>query len=449
MEYRNIRLNPLLRFLYYLLRLISGAAIAGYYRQRLVLGKHNFQFDGPAIIISNHPSTLTDPLNVGVEIRQEMFFLANYGLFKNPVSNWVLTRLFCIPIKRKEDVPEGAERNNDVYFEKSYRHLEQNGLLFIAPEGYSWMNRFVRPLKTGTARIAFGTEARNNWEKDLKIIPVGLSYSQPNFFRSDLVVQAGDPVYLHAWRATWEQDPEAATLELTNYLENILKNLSIHSRDEAGEQLLGKLETLLQHESPLFQADKFERSQQLARNWLDHKPLETEVNGYFDTLTQYQVTDGGVVAFIAPTASKQLAMDGLRLALGFPFFLAGLLFWFLPCFLPWLLARKLRLYIGYDSNVKILAGLITFPTALGLACYGIFVNTGSVFLSALTLLVCYYLGLFTERYWEVLQRFQARQKAGKLAVKDARIFNDLVQQRAEITKILSAKPMRFAPDLNN
>ncbi|MCC6279312.1 MAG: 1-acyl-sn-glycerol-3-phosphate acyltransferase, partial [Saprospiraceae bacterium] len=89
MAYRNIRLHPLLRLIYFLLRLYAWVAMHVFYRRRTVLGMENLRFDGPAIVISNHPSTLMDVLNVGIHIRQEMFFLANYGLFKNPVSNWL------------------------------------------------------------------------------------------------------------------------------------------------------------------------------------------------------------------------------------------------------------------------------------------------------------------------------------------------------------------------
>jgi len=434
----------LLRFLYGCLRLISWSGIRVYYRHRLVLGRENLQFDGPAIVVSNHPSTLTDVLNIGIEIRQEMFFLANYGLFKNPVSNWILTRLFCIPIKRKEDVPEGELRNNDVFFEKSYQHLEQNGLLYIAPEGYSWMNRFVRTLKTGTARIAFGTEARNNWQKDLKIIPIGLSYSQPNHFRSELVLQAGKAVYLRDWRTKWEQDPEMAIADLTNFLENQLKSLSIHSRDEEGERLLGRLETILQNEHPLPQAAKFERSQDLAQHWLGDTRLETAVNQYVEMLEQYRLRDEGVAAFSAPNAAAQLAIDGLRLALGFPIFLVGYMVWFLPCYLPWLLAKRMRLYIGYDSNVKILAGFFTFPTALVLCYQGVLHLSGDWVLALCGVGLMIFLGLFADRMLPVLQRFQARQAAGKMALKSAPVFADLVQQRQEIIKYLSSQASSFA-----
>jgi hypothetical protein len=54
------------------------------------------------------------------------------------------------------------------------------------------------------------------------------------------------------------------------------------------------------------------------------------------------------------------------------------------------------------------------------------------------------LGLFCTRFWDILQRFRARQIAGKLAVRAPAIFAELVHQRAEILQYLSKKPVGFA-----
>lgn len=435
MEYRNIRINPFLRLIYLFLRFTAWVGVGVYYRKRLVLGRKNLHFDGPAIVISNHPSTLTDVLNVALPIRQEMFYLANYSLFKHPVSNWLLSRLFCIPIKRKEDVAAGELRNNDGAFEQSFRHLEQNGILFIAPEGVSWMNRFVRPLKTGTARIALGAEARNQWKLDVKIIPVGVSYTQPNHFRSEVVIQAGAPLYARDWIELWQKDPDTATEQCTLFLENQLKSLPIHTRDEAGEVLITRLETLLKHDDPLPQHEAFERSKVLASKYLDDQALQTRVQTYFDQLAMLNLHDEGVSAVSSDRAGTHLITDGLRIALGFPFFLCGYLCWFLPCFLPWLLAKRLKLYIGYDSNVKIMAGLFTFP----LAMWGMF-RVFRLWFDApgawIGLLCCALLGLFAERYMDILKRFQARQKAAVEAAKDPAGFSRLVQMRTTILATL-------------
>ncbi len=409
MAYRNIRLHPLLRLIYLFLRIGVWISVRVFYRRRLVLGREHFRFDGPAIVIINHPSTLMDVLNSAVEIRQEMFFLANYGLFKHPVSNWLLTRLFCIPVKRKEDVAEGENRNNDDAFEASYRHLEKGGVLFIAVEGVSWMNRFVRPLKTGAARIALGAEARNGWNLGVKIVPVGMSYSAPHLFRSDVVVQAGAPVYARDWSENWTTEPISAAGALTQHLENQLKTLTIHTRDEAGEALVTRLEEVLKNDNPLPQKAAFERSQRLTQTALDHAELREKTEAYFALLDKHGLTDRGLCDL--RSTKYDLRFPGL--VLGFPLFAAGYVFWFLPCYLPWLLNKKMNLYIGYSATVKVVVGMLVFPLALWgwyrLARFaGLDAGRAWVAIAALVLL-----GYFVEIYqdwwrdWQVVRRARA------------------------------------------
>lgn len=447
MEYRNIRLNPLLRLIYLWLRITARAGFSIFYRKRLVLNPDNLRFDGPAIVIANHPSTLTDVLHVGISIHQEMFFLANYGLFKHPVSKWIFTRLFCIPIKRKEDVEPGEARDNDAGFQQCFRHLEQTGILFIAPEGVSWTNRFVRPFKTGTARIAFGAESRHAWGLDLKIIPVGLSYSDPTLFRSEVVVNTGAPVYPRDWQAAWQQDPESAIDQFTAHLEKQIQLLTIHTADEQGEQLISRLETIVGHEWPLDQEAAFYRSQQLTHTCLNDQDLASSTQQYVELLEKNKVTDGGVSAASAPDHNAKTISDGLRLALGFPFFLLGYICWFLPCYLPWLLNKKLNIYVGYSSTIKIFAGLVVFPLTFW-AVYRIVLDMSgdwTVALAALILLIL--LGRFTERYLDILNRFQDRQKAAAWAQSDPAGFGLLISLRRDIVRTCQTR-LKTTPAAN-
>lgn len=440
MARQRFRLNPLLWLIYNFLRSAAWLGAQVYYRHRLVLGREHLRFEGPAIVIVNHPCTLMDVLNTGIHIRPEMFFLANYGLFKNPVSNWVFRKLFCIPVKRREDVAEGEERNNDDAFEQSYQHLEKGGVLFIAPEGTSWMNRFVRPLKTGTARIAFGAEARNDWALDVKIIPIGLSYAAPNLFRSTVVVQFGEAVYPRDWAADWQADPGAGAEKLTRYLEERLKTLSIHTRDEAGEQYFTRLESMWQHERPLPTRAEFARAQTLARTSLDDTALRAKTTAYFQELEKHGLQDRGLALINKPNASLRTAYEAFMLALGAPFFLAGYAAWFLPCFVPWLIAKRLKLYVGYDSTVKILAGLfISFPLALWayFRLAGAYLPNAWCVWSGLLLLIG--LGWLTEQYQGIFDSFRLRWKTLSA---DRALLAGLNARRREI---LDFRPQTFRP----
>ncbi len=437
MVHRNAYINPILRLIYFALRVLVWFGLRVLYRRRLVLGRENTHFDGPAIVIVNHPSTLMDVLNPALEIWQEMFFLANYGMFKNPVAGWILRRFFCIPVKRKEDVAEGEERDNMQAFEKSFEHLEKNGVLFMAVEGTSWMNRFVRPLKTGVARIALGTEARNNWALGVKIIPIGLSYTAPDRFRSDVVVNFGAPVYARDWAEAWQNNRQQAVAELIGYLETQLKTLSIHTRDEAGEKLINQLEEILQNEQPLSQKAAFERSQLLVKTALDDRELRAKTRTYFEKLEQAKLTDAELAVEQKPALLLNTIRQGFGLLLGLPFFALGYVFWFLPCFLPWFLNKKMNLYIGYATTVKMLAGLLTFPLALwGAWKLGWWLAHDHV-LAGLAVLAAILLGYFVEAFQDLFRKFSINRKAIKAATSQPHILEPLFRQRREILSHLN------------
>jgi glycerol-3-phosphate O-acyltransferase/dihydroxyacetone phosphate acyltransferase len=425
MKRPRIRIHPVLRFIYLFFRIISWLGIKVFYRRRVVLGKENFRFEGPAIVIVNHPSTLLDVLNPGIEIRQEMFFLANYGLFRHPVSNWLLRRLFCIPVMRAEDQRAGEPRDNSMAFEMSFQHMEREGILFVAAEGVSWMNRFVRPLKTGAARIALTSERRNGWNLNVKIIPVGLSYSAPHLFRSDVVVQAGPPVYARDWAAAFKNDPEGAIDAMTDYLESLLKQLSIHTRDEEGEVFITRLEAMAEYSKPLPLKAAFERTQRLTAKFLDNDTLRSGVDGYYQLLQGYKVDDQTVAMRGAPGGWLATFANAFILTLGAPLFLLGAAFWFLPCFLPWLLNRRLNFYIGYSSTVKILAGLITFPAALWAAYRVLFQVTGSPWQATAGSGALVLLGYFCEYYLGWAANMLSRIKAFRLPVDKAAMLLQL------------------------
>lgn len=441
MAYKNAPIHPVLKSIYAFLRFTARVGMGVFYRKRLILGSGYARFDGPAIVVSNHPSTLMDPLNVGIQIRQEMFFLANYSLFKHPLSNWILSRLFCIPIKRKEDVAEGEIRNNDAAFEASFQHLEKSGILYIAAEGVSWMNRFVRPFKTGTARIAFGTENRHDWQLGVKIIPVGLSYEAPNLFRSRMYVEYGPAIDPRPWAAAYQENPEKAVADFTTEIENTVRGLTLDSGAEDSDVWVGQVEALLRHSPPPSlhpseQSRYFFLKDFLQKN-VDNQSFKQKTGDYFESLNQAKITDLGLVSHAVGRPFPAF------LGLLFPFFLLGYGFWFLPNIIPAWVTKRLQLYIGYDSNVKMLLGLFTYPLALWAAWKGVYAtchSTGFAWLALPILVVCGYL---TERFLDRAKQWLEQQSARSFARQHPLEWENLLVQRRSIINIITAHSNDF------
>jgi glycerol-3-phosphate O-acyltransferase / dihydroxyacetone phosphate acyltransferase len=407
MTYRNRQIPPFLRLIYFFLRTYSWLGTSIYYRRVVRLGMEHLRFDGPAIVVSNHPSTLMDPLNVGVPIRQEMFFLANYGLFKNPVLGWILSRLFCIPVKRREDVAEGEERNNDSAFEQSFEHLEKNGLLYIAAEGGSWMHPFVRPFKTGAARIAFGAERRNDWHLGVKILPIGLSYSAPNMFRSEVVVTYGQAFEVKPWAEAEQKDHESAIDDLMAEIARRVSDLCIDGKEEANDAYVLFWSEMSRNNHPEDAALAHQEAKAFCQKNIDNQPVKDLTTAYQAALSAAGLSDGGVKNALDPAAKSRRWQDPIWLLLGFPFFLAGYIFWFLPCFLPWWTAKKMQLYIGYDATVKLLVGTFTFLIVMIVA----YRYAGGGWAGILTLVAALLIGYLAEAWLLSWGRWREQSRA--------------------------------------
>ena len=120
------------------------------------------------------------------------------------------------------------------------------GCLYIAPEGTSVMEYHLRPLKTGTARIALRAEAKNNFQLGLTILPIGLTYSAPTDFRSEVVVNVGKLIHVGDYQALFEEDSFKAARKITKDLQQKLADLVYNTENDDEEEFsLKKLRKLL------------------------------------------------------------------------------------------------------------------------------------------------------------------------------------------------------------
>ena len=84
-------------------------------------------------------------------------------------------------------------------FEACYRELERGGAVGIFPEGVTYNDALMRPMKSGTARMALELEQRHGGQLGLCVVPVGISYSGKQRYRSEVLLQFGEPIRVSEW----------------------------------------------------------------------------------------------------------------------------------------------------------------------------------------------------------------------------------------------------------
>lgn len=325
--------------------------------------KKGFDFSGPVILVSNHPNTLMDPFFAISQTSRRVFPLGNSSLFKPAIVAAVFNQI-AIPIFRPGRDDLVAKVDNKQSFKRAYDHLGGGGAIYIAPEGGSFEGRRLNPIKTGTARIALGAENENGFDLGLQIIPVGVNYIHPNHCGHPVYIEAGKPILVKDWQDDFLKNPKEASRQMTDEIKRQMQNLILNTEDDEQDQLLYRLQIVLQNNSPLDVQANYKRAKQLLQGLKNLK--EKKKNAYqqlVDTATHYRqtikenkLTDDGI------SAREKTLFTPISI-LGWPLWLYGRINNFIAREIPRWLVRKLDLYIGYTSTVKILSGVFTFPIA--------------------------------------------------------------------------------------
>jgi 1-acyl-sn-glycerol-3-phosphate acyltransferase len=403
-----------------------------FFRRLEVRHRERLRLPGPLMLCGNHPNTLMDPLVAAVQRHEPIAFLAKSTFFKNPILGAIMRSGNSIPIYRRQDAASGSDAtsarqlaaSNEASFGRCYDYLERGGTVMIFPEGTSVSERRLRPLKTGAARIALGTEARHDFKLGLKLVCVGTNYFDPSKFRSDVLLNVAPPIVVADYAARYHQDPEAAADELTEEIRRRLTRRLVISRAAEDDELAQQVErTFGDHlnpdDDPTTLYDNFELSRTLldAVAWFEqHDPgrlaaLRGALTTYLAELQHHKVDDEALDQTRRP--STGLA-DYLSLILGFPVWLYGLITNYIPYKIPSQVARRATKETEFIAAIMLGVGMITFPIAYAVEAAAVqHWLTHDWRLTALFVLSLPLAGFYALSYWQTLsvrlRRLRVRQ----------------------------------------
>jgi glycerol-3-phosphate O-acyltransferase / dihydroxyacetone phosphate acyltransferase len=441
----------LLPMLYALLKLIFQLGLRVFFRHLEVRNRDLIPAEGPLLVVSNHPNTMMDPVAIGAVMRQELFFIAKSTLFGSGIRNWILSRMNLIPIFRREDTGSQGVSNEET-FRQCFAYLAQKKTLLIFPEGTSFNERRLRPLKTGAARLALGAEARAHFKAGVRILPIGLNYSDPTRFRSDLFVNIGQPIRAAEYAEAYRQDPVAAAQALTEQIRSRLEGLIIHTSTEEEDELLGHIETIFKNQLLAefnLSAGKKDESFLLSKGivqsiayFRERQPeriqaLKGQIDAYLASLQSLRLRNE---LLQEEHANRNLLKDSLQtlffLVLGFPLYLYGLIHNYLPYKIPALVADALTEDEEFISPILMTTGIFTFPFFYALWVIGAYHFSQSLALGAVYFLTLPVSGFFTLRYWHRLRYTIGHLTLFSLFYKRSTILSHLLQQRTAILDTL-------------
>jgi glycerol-3-phosphate O-acyltransferase/dihydroxyacetone phosphate acyltransferase len=213
--------------LYGVMRRLIGLALGFYFRRIERFHPERVPKTGPVLFTSNHPNSLTDSFVIGAAVPRKVNFVGTVQLFRFKPVKAILARCGVIPINRVKDDPK-AMHTITATFEACYQVLERGEAIGIFPEGVTYDDSRLKEIKSGAARMALELEHRHGGKLGLQLVPVGLTYSAKELYRSDALVNFGEPIRAADFIADYAEHRKDCIHRLTDEIERRIQSLIVH-----------------------------------------------------------------------------------------------------------------------------------------------------------------------------------------------------------------------------
>lgn len=419
--------------LYKIAKPLAHAAFSIYFRKIFFSNVDHIPEGKPVILALNHPTAFVEPCIVASFQDRPLNFLARGDFFTNSLAAKVLAGFHIIPIYRIQDGGYGKLKANFESFKECNQAFSENKVVLIMAEGGTEHEKRLRPLKKGTARLAFGA-LDHQPDLDLYIVPVGVNYTKAEEMGHIAMLNFAPPIRIQDYRKTHEEAPAKAIREVTNELKQKL-NDNVIQIEKGAEDWVDFLLEMNRNNWEIEHPNEPQNSAKLLENEValahqikalndDKKTtLKSQILDYQTFLKQNNVQDAGF-AFL----KMATPLNFFRTIIGAPFALFGYLLNWLPM---WLSSKLTKALIPDDLTfeipIKITLGIVLFAIY-----WMIFLIIGLVtsnYLWWILLLLIPILGIYYLSYNPFAKRIWQARKVKNLS---SNVFENLQKKREEL-----------------
>ncbi len=303
MNYKYVHLSDGL--LYNLLEPEIHLAYRGFFRQLHINNRHGVPANQPVLIACNHPTAFLDPLLLCLYLDPPIYNMTRGDIFRKPFFRKLMEACNMFPIYRSRDGYTERDRNDGV-FEFCEKKLLNRQVVTIYVEGEHHLEKRVRTVQKGLARIAFSTYEKHQLT-DLQVIPVGCNYQYGDRPREEAMLNVGLPIFIRDYWADYQRSPGTAITRLGKDLEAALKQICFHLEGPDDDVLAEQLLTLhrsqyalpmlpvVRFESPRFAGEKAVLDRLNALPELQKNALRIHCNNYFLALEEAGLEDSALL----------------------------------------------------------------------------------------------------------------------------------------------------------
>jgi glycerol-3-phosphate O-acyltransferase / dihydroxyacetone phosphate acyltransferase len=320
--------------------------------------------EGPVIFVGNHPNGLIDPGLIFILVERHVTFLAKEPLFRFPVLGWILKGLDALPVFRKQD-GSGDTSKNDSTLTASVDALVGGRAITLFPEGKSHSEPQLADLKTGCARIALDAVAKG---ATVRVVPVGITYGAKNRFKSLVHVEVGTPLEVSSFSKGQGAADAEAVRRLTEAIAEALSAITLNLEHWEDLPLLETTEALYALEKG-DRAGHVERQKAFSRGFSRlraeqperFEALKAEVMSFRRRLDLVQVRPEELTFRYRPATIARFILRNLVWLFGLPLFMAGMVIFLVPYWVPVALVAATKPEKDVESTVKVLTLLLLAP----------------------------------------------------------------------------------------
>ncbi|MCB0569734.1 MAG: 1-acyl-sn-glycerol-3-phosphate acyltransferase [Phaeodactylibacter sp.] len=421
--------------LYRIVRPLAALSLRAYYRKIYLTHAERIPKGKPVILASNHPTAFLEPCILACFLDRPLYFLVRGDLFKKPFYASLLRGLHMLPVFRLKDGGYGKLKDNYSTFEACHTALAERKTIMILAEGNTIQEKRLRPLQKGAARIALGTLDAQPQVEEAFIVPVGVNFTYANRPRTEVYIDFGEPIPVSTHLAEFRENNNQAMAALTEVLRGGMEqHIIIVARkedDELAEYLFqlyrtghpnAALPIVSDTGSPLYP----EKAIAATINELSgekRRELLSLSRDYFQALGAHALDDRA-----AGGRNYATAVNAILLVLGFPFFLTGYLWNYLPARLGKNVSDTKVKTLEFKSPVRWAATLGAY-LAYVLLWLLIAAIAGHWAIGLVVIVVLVFLGHSSYYYREFAERFRMSRAFGRL---DAGQQSELQDKRAAV-----------------
>ncbi|MFI5186580.1 MAG: 1-acyl-sn-glycerol-3-phosphate acyltransferase, partial [Chitinophagales bacterium] len=162
--------------------------------RRIIINKPELlKKKGPLLLACNHPNSFLDAAILADLFQQPVHSLTRGDVFKKPFYRKILKALKMLPVYRTSEGVENLGINYQT-FEDCKNIFRKDGVVLIFSEAKCENEWHLRPLRKGTARLAF-----SSWDENIpvEVLPVGINYSSFTRFSKNVFINFGEIISRH------------------------------------------------------------------------------------------------------------------------------------------------------------------------------------------------------------------------------------------------------------